>query len=381
MTEKISDPNLRSDQHLRVRMNAYAVPVVEGESAITSLTLGPDRRIYGATSGKNCHLFVFCNLLNKKIDLIEKIPGEMTVRNSLALDNDMTMYIGANSTDVTGVVHGTVYSLKISTETYFAEEGVNPTIFKVEKGLTSIGEPVKGEGIHNLLYHKQTNSIIGLTVPGTHLFKYDVTQGKFKIITRVSSGLSVVARRKGRLISNTLVNTADNNIYGTGDAGCFFKYDPDTDEIEYLEALVPGLIVRRDWNNAECFCEDEQGNIYGGTTDGFLFRLNLLDNKVTNFGKPSLERPINGLVYKNGVIYGVCGSKKGNAHVFSYDLGSSHFEDLGMINYVPCESKPFGTGNQTPWSAWKVAVMIVDDYGTIYLGEDDTKAHLFTLFI
>jgi hypothetical protein len=381
MSEKqIKRVTLRDAQCLRVRMNAYPVPVAEGESAIYSLTIGGDGRVYGATSGRNCHVFSFCNILGKTITLIGRIPGPASIHNALMVDEG-NIYVGVNSTNAAGTIQGALYSMRIHPEISFVEEALGETLFKVDEPLTLMVTPKEGEVLRAVVYHKASQSIIGVTMPDANLFKYDIKKRKLSIIKNISSGSSIVARYKGRLVSKTLVVADDGNIYGTGENGLFFKYNPKDDEVAYLECSVPGMLVRRGVNSAECFCKDETGNIYGGTTDGFLFRLSLDSHRVINFGKPSLERPINAIVWKNGLIYGVCGGERGIAHVFSYNLACSHFEDLGMINYIPCEGGPFDTGKSSPWSAWKVATMIKDTYGTIYLGENDSKGHLFTLFI
>ena len=109
-TEHTDCQSLNPSQYLRVRMNAYPVPVPEGESAISALIAGTDGRMYGATSGRNCHIFSFCNILGKSIKVIQDIPGPASVANSLAMDEDMNIYAGVNTCDAAGVLHGILYS-------------------------------------------------------------------------------------------------------------------------------------------------------------------------------------------------------------------------------------------------------------------------------
>ena len=364
----------------RIRMNAYPVPVREGESAISSLIVGGDGRVYGATSGRNAHLFAFCNVLGKRVTAIQAIPGPASIRNSLAMDEDMNLYAGVTTQGADGVPHGVLHSLGVEVGMNFYEEAVGATSFKVVKPLRPLLEPVAGEGILCLHYHRSSRSLVGLTTPGTKLFKYSLDTGDCETIATISPGGSVVAKRKGRLISKCLIEMEDSHLYGTGEGGHFFKYDVAAGEASYLPQRLPGMAVRRDWNSAECLCSDGAGNIYGGTTDGFVFKFSPSGGKLVNFGKPSLERPVRGLAHKEGVLYGVCGSDNGIADLFSYDLSTSHFEDLGMLNYIPCEGGESGGHNVTPWSAWRVATLVKDCHGTIYLGEDDSKGHLFTFF-
>ena len=379
-TEHIACRPINPSQYLRVRMNAYPVPVPEGESAISSLIAGTDGRIYGATSGRNCHIFSFCNILGKNIKVIQDIPGPASVVNSLAMDEDMNIYAGVNTCDADGILHGTLYSMKIQVGSNLFEEAIGETSISIERKLSVLNKPVAGEGILSLLYHGQTRSIIGITTPGAKLFKYSIEDGTCTVMAEGSSGQGIVARKNGKLVSKHLIEV-DGMIYGTGDGGHFFSFDAASGKLSCFSSHVPCMQVRRDWNSAECLCKDESGNIYGGTTDGFLFKFSPCEDKLINFGKPSLESPINGLVYKEGFIYGVCGSKNGIADMFSYDLGKANFTDLGMINYIPCEGGECDNDSLTPWSAWQIGVLAKDRFGTIYLGETDSKGHLFTLFI
>lgn len=371
-------PELAETPLLRTRMNAYPVPVREGESAIDSLVEGPDGRIYGATSGRNCDIFAFCNILGKRVKAVASIPGPAVAENSLAIDDGMNLYAGVTSEDADGTLHGVLHSMKIDVSLSRFEEAVGETGFAVVRPPRRLLEPVPGEGIRCLLHHKGARSIIGVTTPGTKLFKYSIDTGECVVVAEISPGRGIVARSKGRLVSRCLLEMPDACVYGTGEGGHFFKYDVAAGEVSYFACRVPSMLVRRDWNSAECLCSGGDGNIYGGTTDGYLFKFSPATGSVVNFGKPSLERPLGGLVHKDGVLYGVCGSGSGVADMFSYDLAKAHFEDLGMINYVPCEGGDCDMHSLTPWSAWRIGPVIKDSYGTIYLGESDSKGHLFT---
>ncbi|MBU0715436.1 MAG: hypothetical protein KJ964_08780 [Verrucomicrobia bacterium] len=367
-------------QYLRARMNAYPVPVSEGESAITTLVTGSDGRIYGVTAGENCHLFAFCSRLDKTIRLIATFPGPTAARNLLALDADLTAYVGVNSVATSGAVEGTIHALPIDVTSVYYEEALGETVFKTAQPAQPLGAPVAGEELRALLYHRPTHSLLGLTLPGAKLFRLDLATGQSQIIATVASEENIVARFRGRLASRELIATPTGEVYGTGEGGRFFRYRPETGDFALLECRLPGLAVRQDWNAAECLCKDDAGQIYGGTTDGYLFRLDPASQRVTNFGKPSLERPLVGLTWHKGVIYGVCGGENGLAHLFAYEIAAANFTDLGMLNYIPCEGGPFGNERLTPWSAWRIGALTQDAFGTIYLGENDSRGHLFSLF-
>lgn len=367
-------------QFLRARMNAYPIPVSEGESAITALAAGSDGRIYGVTAGENCHLFAFCSRLDKTVRVVATIPGPTTERNLLALGDDLTAYVGVNSVAASGTVEGSISAIPIEVSSVFYEEALGETVFKTTQAAQSLGAPVVGEELRALLYHRPTHSLLGLTSPGAKLFRLDLATNQTRIIAEVSTESNIVARFRGRLASRELIATPSGDVYGTGDGGRFFRYRPETDDFSVLDCCLPGLAVRQDWNAAECFSQDDAGCLYGGTTDGYLFRLDPASQRVTNFGKPSLENSLVGLTWRKGVIYGVCGGENGLAHLFTYEIAASNFNDLGMINYIPCEGAPFGNEHLTPWSAWRIGALTQDLFGTIYLGENDSRGHLFTLF-
>ena len=64
-----------------------------GENAITALVVNSDNRLYGATSGKNSHLFVYDKSL-KKVMPLGKIGNDPAVYHSMAVSNSGNIFIG-----------------------------------------------------------------------------------------------------------------------------------------------------------------------------------------------------------------------------------------------------------------------------------------------
>lgn len=378
--KNITIPTLKEEPLARMKMNACPVPVREGESAICSLMEGRDGRIYGLTSGRNCHIFCFCNVSSKNIALIGTIPGPVAPR-AIAMDENRNIYVGVTRTLPDGTSQGEIFTIRTEAECAHWEEAVGETAMHILKPLELLTRPVIGEGLVSMIYHEQTGSLLGVTSPGTILFKYDLARGQCSTIAAVSAGVSIVERRRGRLISKTLVADSEGVVYGTGESGHFFRYIPESDDVGYLPQRIPSLRVRSGCNVAECLFANPDGMIYGGTTDGFLFGFSPREGKVSNFGKPSLERPIRGITVSDNVIYGVCGDNDGIADLFSYDLSNANFTDLGMINYIPCEGGPCDTVSRSPWSAWRIGAVVKDGYGTLYFGEEDSKGHLITMTV
>jgi outer membrane protein assembly factor BamB len=112
---------------------------------------------------------------------------------------------------------------------------------------------------------------------------------------------------------------------------------------------------------------------YGGTSDGYLFRFEPKENRITNLGKPLNQYRIRGLVMAaNGRIYGVGGDDDEMARLFCYDPRNGSYELLGMIDV-----------NHRPYYAWQAYVidaMAVGLDGTIYLGQSERRSKLYLYY-
>ena len=83
--------------------------------------------------------------------------------------------------------------------------------------------------------------------------------------------------------------------------------------------------------------------LYGGTNDGYLFRLDLGSLEVTNLGKPRITRRIRALaVAGDGRVYGVAGEDKAICTLFSYGPHGG-----GYTHYGPLDV------DETPYYAWR----------------------------
>src|SRR5438067_1738638 len=90
---------------------------------------------------------------------------------------------------------------------------------------------------------------------------------------------------------------------------------------------------REVYNRVDTWTADAEDNLYGGTSDGYLFRLNPANLTVVNLGKPLNQYRIRGLVLAhNGRLYGIGGDDDEMARLFSYDPASGLYELLGMID-------------------------------------------------
>jgi hypothetical protein len=113
--------------------------------------------------------------------------------------------------------------------------------------------------------------------------------------------------------------------------------------------------------------------IYGGTSDGYLFRFDPEKQTVDNLGKPLIAYEINGLALSSdGILYGVGGDDQGMARMFSYDPQNGSYQILG---FVDVNRRPYYS-----WQAYLIKVMTNGLDGTVYLGESERISKLYLFF-
>jgi hypothetical protein len=123
----------------------------------------------------------------------------------------------------------------------------------------------------------------------------------------------------------------------------------------------------------DAFLLDPSGMIYGGTSDGYLFRLDPQKLTVTNLGKPLNQYHIAGLAPgKDGKLYGVGGDTSEMARMFSFDPSTGAYELLG---FVDVNRRPYFA-----WQAYVIGALVSDERGTIYLGENERISKLYLFF-
>jgi hypothetical protein len=113
--------------------------------------------------------------------------------------------------------------------------------------------------------------------------------------------------------------------------------------------------------------------IYGGTSDGYLFRFDPAKLSVQNLGKPLLAPEITALALApDGKIYGVGGSDQDMARLFSYDPVEGSYQVLG---FVDVNRRPYYS-----WQAYVIKAMASGLDGTIYIGESERISRLYLFY-
>lgn len=356
--------------------------IPEDEKGITSLIVAPNGFIYGGTTGFQAHLFV----LKPEGALVRpmgRVPGAESIHHSLVAGSDGMIYFGTTlwnkgRADLRGkdvlakyenYAGGHIYKLNPEAEersrvrTHWADPS------RECPGLTDLGIPVSGDGIYAMT--GSGNELYGVTFPGGTFFVFNIETMSVTFNEMICE--APLAENPFKSIPRDLIVDCDGNVWCTGDNGQFFKYIPSARKLVKLDIALPCLKGREFMNVVDSFAKADNGLIYGGNSDGFLFALDTKTQKVRNLGKPMWQQRIRGMaVGKNGNVYGVGGEELGIARLFVYRPASSEFENLGMIEV-----------NHPPYFGWlglEFDDMVVGHDGTIYIGENSRMAHLFLFY-
>jgi outer membrane protein assembly factor BamB len=333
--------------------------IPDGESGITSLSIAPNGDVYGATSGTRSHLFVM-SPQHGYVFPIGVIPGATSVTHAVVISEEGHAFIGT-------APGGRLLE--------YTPEDFDVHHIEIGKTLpvTDRGTPVPGESIFALAIDRAANRIYGLTSPNAHVFSYSIA-------TRTFLDLGVVAKstpwaeksEHDKTMSRMLAVDGQGNVFVTGEDGVFFEVDGKKQTLQKLAIHAPAVPGREPYTRVDAFLPEKSGAIYGGTSDGYLFRLNPENLTVTNLGKPLNQYRIAGLAWgANGKIYGVGGDELEMARLFSYDPADGSYELPGFIDV-----------NRRPYFAWQAYVIgdiVSDARGTVFLGENEriSKVYLF----
>ena len=335
-------------------------PIPHGQSAVTALAVSLDGSVYGGTSaekGKSCYLFradgeKFQTLGN----VAEALPGEERIVNALVVAADGKGYGG--------------------TTNYCEEEEVPQTyagghLFSFDPDTEEIrdfGVPVSGQGINCLVIDRDADTVYGLTYPRGHLLVWNLQTGVVQDKGATVPPPQPVGEHRGavqhRYLPRALAMDGEGNVYGTGEHGFMWKYDPRKKEVESLQAKIPSTKGRdEDWlynHVADSFCLGSDGLIYGGTTaDGYIFVFDPEDGTVINLGKPIRQSRIKSMAEgTDGKIYALAGEENGTAHLVTYDPRTRGMEDLGVIS-----------PNVWSWVIYRAGALVAHPSGKIFIGE------------
>jgi hypothetical protein len=334
--------------------------IPDEESGITSLSLAPDGDVFGATSGTRSHLFVI-NPQHGYVVPLGVIPGAKAVTQALVVSAAGNIFLGVSPTG---------HLLE------YRPHDLDNLQVEIGKPLTVLdhGTPIAGQSISALAIDRKRSAIYGLSKPNAHLFRYSIDDQKFSDLGVIAKNIPWAEKfEHEEMISRMLVIDAEGNVFVSGEDGVFYKFECATGLLEKLTIHAPGVPGREPYIKVDAFMLDSLGMIYGGTSDGYLFRLDPQKLSVTNLGKPLNQCHIAGLATgADGKLYGVGGDTSEMARMFSFDPSTGAYEILG---FVDVNRRPYYT-----WQAYVIGALISDKRGAIYIGENERISKLYLFY-
>lgn len=350
---------------VRIDFRELGYPPVDvipsGESAIRALQAAPNGAIYGVTSGKRSHLFVLFPV-HGYVQPLGYLEGVTTVHRSLVISKSGDVYIGSGDPDGRLLRHST------------ANDETKPIRVDVACEVTDLGVPAPGEGIYAMTIDRGAGIIYGLTSPNGQFFSYDIAGARFSLHGKVAEHKIPGEKFENeKNIGRGIVVDATGAAFTSGENGAIFRFDPQRRKLEKLAITAPTVRGREPYNRVDAWTRDACGTLYGGTSDGYLFRLNPKALTIENLGKPLNQYRIRGLVFaKNGKLYGAGGDDDEMARLFSYDPASGVYGMLGMIDV---NRRPYYS-----WQAYVVDAVAIGAVDTIYIGQSERKSKLYLYY-
>lgn len=353
-------------KQVRIDLRELGYPPIDvippDESAIRALAVAPDGKLYGATSGKRSHLFLLDPVHGYVLPL-GFLDGVSTVEGSLVISRTGDVYIGTAPGG---------HLLK-----YAQPRPESESVPQLRKPLpiADLGAPVSGEIISALAIDRGRDKIYGLTRPNGFFFSYSVDGGGFTLHGKVAEhGMPGENFEKEKNIGRAIAIDAKGNAFTSGEGGRLFEVSASNGTLRRLEITVPSVPGREPYNRVDAWAVGGDGPmLYGGTSDGYLFRLDPGELRVRNLGKPLNRYRVRALVLaRNGKLYGVGGEDDEMAQLFCYDPAGGAYELLGMIDV-----------NRRPYYSWQAYVIdcaALGTDGTVYLGQSERRSKLYLYY-
>jgi streptogramin lyase len=365
-----------------------AIPA--NERGILCLALGDKGQVYGGTTGRAAHLFVY-DPTSGQVRSLARLSGGVGFAYALIRLPDGSL-IGGTQADPTGIAVKT--DPRAVGHLYrFTVAGNGPA--RVE----DLGVPVAGQGVYTLAYDAKTNVVVGNTWPDGHFFSYDVKARKVTDHGAIAGYRTYEMPqhaedlnrgtneniRYPRQVSRAIVVDPATGAYTGGADGFLRRYDFQTRKLEKLSVRLPAAAGREPWASLDAGIFHTRTNrevgdyasLVGGTSDGYLFEMRVFGKQERQFrprGKPLAQGTIQGLVHAGGgrgqgqgqTFYGVGGGPEGMPRAFRFNHGGkSSAVVAGGIPRVDGQISMVGFG-----------AIMADGQGSVYAGERDRIARL-----
>ena len=373
-----------------------ATEIPADSSPITALLAhGGNGKVYGATSGKASHLFVWDSRVNKVFPL-GVLPKSQGVHGCILEGAKGTVYIGTGKNEHELLLlsrkmpegrRAIENQLWADIEArYKGYEGGHLYAYDPAKGdaevylegaaakVVDLGIPLPGESIYAMAANEERTVIYGIGYPHAELFSYDIASGKTVRHGKWMEKLSYPGpERSWRGVPRSLAVATDGKVWSSGDDGLLRFFDPAAGGFGSSSMRVPGEYWETQAYNAfpvveQLFALDD-GSLVGTTSDGFVFTAYPGVGRLINWGKPRVERRIRAsAIGKDGRLYMVAGEKDNVCRLFSFRSDEGHL-DWGVLGV---DRSPYYAKIAYQFDAMATALD-----GSIVIGESDRRAKLF----
>jgi len=314
------------------------------ESAVSALAVNDWGAVFGATSGKQAHLFWMPKPF--LVADIGSIKGVKDVAGSIVIDGGGTAY---------GAGRGRGDPLF----TYNTHSGSFNKYHNSPDKIRMRRPPFKDDGVANLAISWDKNTLAGVGEKTGRIFLLSLKTRRTRTLPRVSG--------EGEAFSGTLCGGPDNFFYVSGQDGELIRISVEGDA-ERLGCLLPCRRGKAYLARASSFVVSRTGRIYGGTEDGYLFSFDPGGRDLISHGRandiPDLHCLAEGA---DGVIYGMIGRGPDISHLVSYHPARGEWLDLGV----------FTSYGRYPRTAYQVGAIAAGKDGQIVVGEKDRLGHVF----
>jgi hypothetical protein len=327
-------------------------------------------KVYGIAAGGTAYLFSVQP--DGAIALVSKLPGAQDVRTALVPDGAGNLCVGTTPPVAgDGIVQSLTHPEDVTPFRGLSGGRVlctNPTV--PNAAWRDLGQVADREGIYTLTADPGKHVLYGVTFPSGVFFSLNASTGQAKTHGNLYQQSRIGVDEYLRPAPRAMAVDSTGVVWTSGARGRVYRYDPGRDVLEATELRLPGVPGRESLNVLDVLVTGPQDVLYGGTSDGYLFRLDTARLRTVNLGRATDDAGIQALMYgPGGKFYGVAGPAKGGvSRLFTYDPHESEFRVLGII-------EKRDTSNYD-WLLYQIDAIAADAEGRLYFAEGESPAHI-----